>query len=548
MKEGGMNRKLQEALIQDVIDGDCTPEDLVLFQECFRNEPEFRDLYYQYVGIDVLLSADYNQSLENLRSRTEHFREIQTRRNVRVAVYCAAAAVVLALFGAWFVHTRNAEANPHHLAGTTVVFGGDARWSLRGPDGREASPAASLEMLPGSTLKLDQGMAELSLPSGVRALVSGPAELSLKNERHVVLRSGKARFHVSKSGIGFAVSTPELRIVDLGTEFGVLSRDGEPDEVRVFRGRVEIQALADASERTTLSAGQALSVDPKGAFQLDSSLTDDYPESLAEGLPYLHWSFDSQQSGFQETEGTHPAASSVRTELVQAEGRPPDDRIVPGRFGQAASFGNCGDVVLTDFPGFSGAAPRTMAFWIRIPEDTLMHSDHGVAGWGLRHNPEVHLNEAWLFILDAQGDGTFVPRISFEGIWFTGRTDLGDGLWHHVACVYTGKADLFGEPEVRCYIDGKPESLACHWVPSAQFDHQRPARINTRIDAPNSVPFEIGTSLIPDITRGGGETFKGQIDEFFLIEGALDAETIRRLHRENRYVPGRARVMKTAEK
>jgi hypothetical protein len=291
-----------------------------------------------------------------------------------------------------------------------------------------------------------------------------------------------------------------------------------PDARLVIVGKKpppRVQALAGLKKQTILTSGQALAVQPKGSFTLGLKLADDYPESLNGGLPYLHWSFDSQKNGLLEADGTHPAAATVRTELVQAPGRQPSDRLRPGAFGQAVSFEQTGDIVKTDFPGFSGAAPRTVAFWIRIPENTRMKSDYGVLGWGLRHFPTVHLNEAWHFVPHAE-NGRFHPRISFEGIWFTGETDLGGGKWHHVACVYTGKSDIFGEPEVRCFINGRAENLVCRWVPSAQFDNQRPARINTRTDAPNSAPLEIGTSLIPERTRGGGDNFEGRIDEVFL--------------------------------
>lgn len=527
-----MNKRLQEALIQDILDGDCTPEDLVLFQECFRGEEDFRKRYYQYARMDVLLSADHNQQWDLTRSRGEHYREVQTRRNIRVAFLSAAALVAISLFAAWFVQVRNAA---RAGGGIMIVYGGDAHWSLSHPDDEQDQPA-SRELRTGSTLTLEQGLAELSLPSGVWALVSGPAVMTMTSEDHVRLETGKARFRVPKEQAGFTVTTPELRIVDLGTEFGVRSRDGAPDELHVFEGRVEVRALAGHKERTILTAGEALAVRPVGSFRRDLKLADDYPESVAGGLPYLHWPFDTQEDGRLKTEGTHPQADSVRAGLIQAPGRQPADRLRSGAYGQAVSFEQRGDVISMDFPGFSGAAPRTVAFWIRIPKDTRMRSDYGVTGWGLRHSPKASLNEAWLFILHAQ-NGQFHPKISFEGIWYTGETDLGGDQWRHVACVYTGKSDPSGAPEVLCYVDGRPERLSCHWVPSAQFDPQTPAKINTRTDAPDSVPLEIGTSLIPKITRGGGENFEGRIDEVFLIQGAVDAETVQSLYRENRYVP-----------
>jgi hypothetical protein len=53
---------------------------------------------------------------------------------------------------------------------------------------------------------------------------------------------GKLFAHVSKTGLGFSVVTPNSKIVDLGTEFGVLSHIDGNTEVHLYNGKANLFA------------------------------------------------------------------------------------------------------------------------------------------------------------------------------------------------------------------------------------------------------------------------------------------------------------------
>ncbi len=76
----------------------------------------------------------------------------------------------------------------------------------------------------------------------MKALVEGPAEFILKSKDRVDLKYGTAWFQVPEGAQGFTVSTQNMEVVDLGTEFGVLIREeeGHRDQVHVIKGLVEV--------------------------------------------------------------------------------------------------------------------------------------------------------------------------------------------------------------------------------------------------------------------------------------------------------------------
>ena len=109
----------------------------------------------------------------------------------------------------------------------------------------------------GSQLQLSQGTVELSFQSGVRSIITAPADLTLHNGNTLILNTGAAWFQVPESAVGFTVRTKELKVVDLGTEFGVIAKLGGHDEVHVFKGEVEASTPGAQKKSTKLVAGEA---------------------------------------------------------------------------------------------------------------------------------------------------------------------------------------------------------------------------------------------------------------------------------------------------
>ena len=128
----------------------------------------------------------------------------------------------------------------------------------------------------GQWINLASGLLVLELPSGTQVTLQGPVSASLDTENSMRLAYGGLTAKVPESGKGFIVETTAGKIVDLGTEFGVLARRDGSLETHVFKGQV-VSHLdltgADASEtKFSLTEGQSQIVSSKG--QISSSRAD----------------------------------------------------------------------------------------------------------------------------------------------------------------------------------------------------------------------------------------------------------------------------------
>lgn len=144
------------------------------------------------------------------------------------------------------------------------------------------------DRLQAGRVKLVEGTAEFDFDNGVRMVLTGPAEIELRDAMHAWLHSGQVVFRVPPAAIGFKVETTEAAIVDLGTEFGVRARDAgnsadreeaaaerhsQGTELQVYEGEViaEVKSgRAEASQqKRRLHGGQALQIssDLKGGAQ-----------------------------------------------------------------------------------------------------------------------------------------------------------------------------------------------------------------------------------------------------------------------------------------
>ena len=112
----------------------------------------------------------------------------------------------------------------------------------------------------GQKLSLADGEVELTYDTGVRLRLLGPAEF-LVRESGGVLEHGGLVASVPESGHGFTIETPNGKVIDLGTQFGVVVDDFGFSEVSVFEGKVEAYptTLAESGqEKFELTEGDAL--------------------------------------------------------------------------------------------------------------------------------------------------------------------------------------------------------------------------------------------------------------------------------------------------
>ena len=97
---------------------------------------------------------------------------------------------------------------------------------------------------------LEKGFVKIKYHNGVDILIEGPAEFQVLTEDRIGLKYGKVYSVVSKEGTGFSVYTDNAKVVDLGTEFGVLADSNGDTSIHVIKGKT---VLIAGNESDTVS-------------------------------------------------------------------------------------------------------------------------------------------------------------------------------------------------------------------------------------------------------------------------------------------------------
>lgn len=501
-----MTARDQEDLLQQFVEGTLGEEECEQVIALLKDNPQAFESFCQYAELDAGLqylssgparTADGSRSLNLLASEGGRM-----RRTRLIAVISAAAAVLVA---GWLLYLKMVPQPKPVLAFRSAP---ESRLQIIHAGPADETPAPGT-LRPGSRLVLDQGSVELTFASGVRGVIEGPADLTLVEEGRLHLAEGRGFFEVPPAAIGFAVHTPELEVVDLGTEFAVLAAHDAGDQVHVMKGRVEALNRNGLKNRELLVAGDAREAGPAGRLIPLPLRPADFARTLPGGLPYLHWSFDGADP--LQPEGTVIGIGEV-TALTERDSRlPSPGRRVAGACGKALRFSGPADQVGTNWQGFTGRTPRTFACWIKLEPDQPADWQP-VVEWGRPLQPDGQVNSYWRVrtIVDP-ATRRCVLRVAYGRNWTDGSIHLADGEWHHVAISESRELDDAGLPKVRFYVDGRED-------PATRANRDAVLPVETR----PGVPLSIG--------RAAEErSFRGTIDELFVFEGELSSAAVHEL-------------------
>lgn len=101
---------------------------------------------------------------------------------------------------------------------------------------------------------LREGYAELVFDNQARVVLEGPAEFQILASDRIGLTYGKVYVQAPGEAAGFSVYTPDAKIIDLGTEFGVEADIRGATQVHVLKGKTML--IAGKSERVNLEIPQ----------------------------------------------------------------------------------------------------------------------------------------------------------------------------------------------------------------------------------------------------------------------------------------------------
>ncbi len=130
-----------------------------------------------------------------------------------------------------------------------IVNSVDAQWR------QHDIPTSAGTRLTASSLFLQQGLVKIMFDDGARVILQAPCDLGLETAGRMRLNQGMVTVSVPKRAIGFVVDTPNGRVTDLSTKFGVLTCENGEIEAHVYQGKVSLQGAAKSPFE--LTEGQA---------------------------------------------------------------------------------------------------------------------------------------------------------------------------------------------------------------------------------------------------------------------------------------------------
>lgn len=515
-----------DALAGALREGRISAEEAVELRELLGAQPGARRRLVEHMMLTAALEAECEAvaGRANQVSWWERHGERLTRWGWFAAGVALAASLLLPVVLLWSqpgpaVTGASGEFFDRGVA--VLVEAVDARWA-----GVERRVGASL---PKGRLKLEQGLARIDFYSGASVVLQGQAELELVSPLEGVLHSGALRAHVPAHAEGFVVRSPELKLVDRGTAFGVRVDPRAGTEVHVFEGKVELHDVAgqagDAAPRE-LRGGAAVRVGRDGsaanavADAAGFSGWGELERRVAANVEqrYERWQRwrrvvvkDSRLVAYYpfERDAEHARRLANRSASTQraltgalvgcnwSQGRWPAK--------EALEFKRPGDRVRIDVPG--AFRSLTLMAWVR-PDgldnayNSLLLSDgwkrSGAVHWQVTRQGEVELS-VWR---GAKAN----PN--------TGKVQVFDpydlGCWMHLAVVYDGAA--------------------------RRVTHYRNGVQVASSELPAVVPLVIGPAEIGNwntLTSPDGapiRNFNGRMDELAVFAAALDAGEVRRAY------------------
>ena len=533
-----MHDERLDLLLHRCLDGGLTVEEADELNALILSSPDARRRYWQAARVHALI-REWGAETWGHADVTQKVVKFPAARRWLPAL-AAAAVVMLSLAGGWWWQHRAPHEPGDALDDETALawLPGDYVATLaRSADVQWIEPAqgpTSGTRLPPGWLKIRRGIVQVDFLSGARVVIEGPAEFQLVGENEGFCRFGKVKAHVPENAHGFKVGSPQLALVDLGTEFGMDVPVSGNTEVHVFEGSI---ALTGPVSRQ-LWQGESVRVESGTLRDLEASATT-YPDE--DDLTRKADAADRQRHADWSAAALRFAAEPALLAYFRADGETGDIRQLPnlaaqrreggtdatligarwseGRWpgGRALEFTSPADRVRFHIPGETAAF--TVATWIRV--DSLPNKRSGLlfSSMPRAHEMQWSLTRGGEMFL-AIGHESPPKRVFDVSTSGPAVTPMDYGRWMHLACTYDSVTG-----DIVHYKDGRA-------VGSGHVENHLPVALDG---------MDFGNwAARPDQPDWGWErmaqngyavrNFVGRLDELALLARALTAGEIRRLY------------------
>ena len=394
----------------------------------------------------------------------------------------------------------------------------DCKWSKEADQFDDNS-----ELSLGQVIKLDSGLAKIAFDGLAEVIVEGPAEFCIESPMSAKLMHGRLSAKVTDKGHGFTIHGPKMRVLDLGTEFGLNIDDDGRGQVHVFKGEVEVALMRHdgrAIRSQLITQYKAASLDSQdgkiGDLRIDPAefirtfeasdldITREYVQSVKSLDPVAYWRFEYLDNGLVLNEMSdryhgHSPTRLVLSRDVQNKTLAVDQRRDDKQY-----------MVVEEPLEELVDSDVSIEFWIKPDEYQrttpvmLLRSNTLIEG----HEMVANLVELLPADNSEHGQPTHVLRLLHripaswtitEGINCYSDEEYRPGYWHHIVGVFDGR-------HMRLYLNAKLVASAA---------------INGRINFAPCVSIGRPRGCISKVLREVNKEMVGQIDEVAIYNKAL---------------------------
>jgi ferric-dicitrate binding protein FerR (iron transport regulator) len=178
--------------------------------------------------------------------------------------WTASLAAILIIGGAatfWWTEIPPEKPAPLDVAVAEVVDEGSVVWS------ENTTALHPDRMIYPGRLEFEAGELTLRFRSGATVTFRGASSMRIESDMLVRLDRGQATAQVPHWAKGFTIETADVKVVDLGTQFGIMASAENATDVVIFEGEVDVTPTGGAGNvQRRLVQGQAARIDSDGAI------------------------------------------------------------------------------------------------------------------------------------------------------------------------------------------------------------------------------------------------------------------------------------------
>jgi len=258
-------------LLDSILDRSCTDADMEQFVALLEQNPQLVESLVEQLRINSLLRWQLGE-VKHIElpkcSAVVSTPQVSGSSSVSFLPYiarrwrwAAAAAVIMAMGLGVVAWRASSRAGREERAVAEVVDARLVTWS------HDNSALQDGKLVVPGRLSIMSGSLTLRFRSGATIWVTGEATMEIVSDMLVRFDKGQVTAEVPHWATGFTIKTPDVEVVDLGTKFGVVARDGGTTDVVVFEGQVDLKPTSGVSAvQTRLTQGQGVRVGNQGSM------------------------------------------------------------------------------------------------------------------------------------------------------------------------------------------------------------------------------------------------------------------------------------------